>query len=339
MIFKSLSTFLLLIALFTSAIAQTTQERAKKRIIDSLKMEALSGYAMRYPQLRQGSFATDFIGSSNVKAELNGKELFEGKTTVTRIRSVFSVPIAQWGKNAITGTVSYQQQHFETTNIKSFDPQFSSNDRSLTKSTVGFTASFSRADSIFGKQVIYSGSISGITDEASSIKRVNYLGTASVPLKRTPYSSLTVGLVVILDPSAVAPFIPIVSYWRKYKKSDLELFVDIPSRIALRKQLSKRSWTSIGSELGGSLSFFELNQPSFPQNNIYSNIEIRTGATFEYLLTKKIIFGINGGLFTTASNRMFDRNNKPTDYFYKSTNGSSPYISFSISLLPFFTHL
>lgn len=324
---------------FSGAIAQTAKETAQKRMVDSLKMEGLSNYAKLYPSLRQGFFMTDFIGNADVHSELNGKDLYEGKMKIARIKAAFTLPLAQWGRNAITGTVGYQQQRLQTTGITSFDPQFSTIDRDVTKSTGSFTATFSRSDSVFGKQVIYSGSLSGISDELSSIKRVNYIGAVTVPLKRSQYTSLSVGFVLLIDPSAIAPFVPIVSYWHKFKASDLDLFIDFPSRAIVRKQLSKRSWASVGSELGSSLLFFDVNQPPLPQNNIYTNIEFRSGGTFEYQVTKKIIFGVNGGLYTTTASRMFDHNHKPDDYFYKSQAGTVPYISFSVSVLPFIKHL
>jgi hypothetical protein len=325
----------LLSTMLSAAFAQTASDIAVKRMRDSMKFEAISEYAKSYPQLRQGFLTTDIIGQGNVKAQLNGKDLYEGKMNITRIRSSFNIPFAQWGKNAITGSIAYQQARYETNEIKSYDPQFNVTNQTVTKTRVGFSAIYTRSDSLFNHPINYSGSVTGITDELSSIKRVNYMGSITVPLKRNQYSSLTIGMVVILDPSAVSPVIPIISYWHKYKDANLELFVDLPSRIALRKQLSKKSWVSVGSELGSNLFFFDLNQPSLPQNAIYTSVELRSGATFEYLLTKKLILGVNGGMLTTASSRLFDHNDKPTDYFANTRNASVPYISFSISFLPF----
>lgn len=320
---------------FVPVIAQTPKGMPSQKTMDSLKAVALSQYAKRYPSMRQGSFSRDVIGKGTVKAELNGKALYEGEMRTTRTRANFNVPLAVWGRNVVSGTVNYQRVRFETEGIKSSDPQFEAIDRSTTKSTLGFSASFGGADSIFSIPLAYSASISGVTDQFSSIKRVNYLATLIFPLKRNQYSALSLGLVLVLDPSAVAPAIPIISYWHKYKTSDLELFVDLPSRISLRKQWSERSWTSIGTELGGNLFFFDLNHASVPQDAAYSSAELRTGATFEYLLTKKLIFGMNGGLYSSISPRMFKRNDKPTEYFLKTKNASVPYLSFSISFLPF----
>jgi hypothetical protein len=322
-----------------SAIAQTDQQKVIQKMKDSLTLVALSDYATRYPILRQGFFATDILGSRSVTGQLNGKDLYEGKMNITRIRSLFNIPVTQWGKNALTATVSYQQTHFETDDIKSYNAQFPATDRSVNKTTVGLTVSYSRSDSIFNHPISYSGSVSGLTDGFSSVKKVNYLGTVTVPIKRTAYSALSVGLVVIVDPSALAPVIPVVSYWRKFKGSDLDLYVDLPQRVVLRKQLSKKSWAFVGSELGGSISFFNLNQPGLPQNDIFSSVDIRTGATFEYQATKKLVLGVNGGLYTMTSARLFDHTDKPSDYFFRINNGSVPYISFSVSFLPFLKSL
>ncbi len=335
---KNLFTFLLLFVSI-AAVAQTEKQKAVERMTDSIKMAMLSQYAVSYPQLRQGFFATDIIGQGHVNAELNGKKLYEGNMNSTRIRSIFNVPVVTWGKNALIGTVSYQQQHFETDDITSYSPAFSDVNRSLTKTTVGFTATYTRTDSLFNHPVNFSGSIVGLTDEFSSVNRVNYLGSVTVPVYRNQYSALTIGLVAIIDPASIFPVVPIISYWHKYKGSDLELYVDLPQRIVLRKQLSKKSWVTAGSELGGSLFFFNVNQPTLPQNDIYSTVEIRTGATFEYLLTKKLVFGVNGGVLTTAQSRMYGEHNKSNNYFFKTTNGSVPYISFSVSFLPFLKSL
>lgn len=311
------------------------KEVAMKRKIDSIKLAALGDYATKYPMLRQGAFAVDMIGSRRVKGELNGSNLFEGKTNITRIRSNFNIPLAQFGKNVVAGTISYQQINFTTRDVKSYQPDFAAVDQSLTKQTVGFTVSFTRLDSLFNRPISYSGSLSGLTNEFSSIKRLNYIGNVVYSVSRTPTSSWAVGLAVVIDPSSVAPVVPFVSYWHHYKNSNLDLFIDMPSRVALRKQLSRKSWASMGSELGGNLYFFDLEQASLPQNAIYSTIDLRTGLTLEYMLTRKLVIGISGGMYTLARSTMFEHDAKTSDYFFRTNGGTVPYLTVSMSLLPF----
>lgn len=335
MIKKAFSFSIIFVLSALATLAQTTRDQIRARMIDSIKMAAISEYATRYPLLRQGVITTDFIGNRDIKGELLGNDLFEGKTNITRIRSNFNVPVASWGKNLITGTISYQQIHFDTKEIKSFHAEFPATDQSATKSTVGFTASFSRSDSLFNHQINYSGSVSGFTDELTSIKRFNYLGSVTVPVSRTRNHSWTVGMILIIDPSAVTPVLPVISYWHKFSKSDWDLYVDLPSRIVVRKQLTKRSWVFLGSELGGNLYFFDINKAPLPQHSIYSTIDLKTGATLEYMVTKKLVIGASGGIYTAARSRLTEKNGRIDDYFYRTSNGSAPYLSLSISFLPF----
>ncbi|RKR82032.1 hypothetical protein BDD43_2198 [Mucilaginibacter gracilis] len=327
---------LLLILLFhaLTATAQTENQKGTKKLTDTTTMPIMSQYAISYPRLRQGFLATDIIAGRNITGELNGKKLYEGKMAMERIRENFNIPVVQWARNSITGTISYQHVHFQTGQITSFSPEFPNTDQSINKSTVGITLSFSRADSIFGHPVNYSGSLTGLADD-KGIERVNYLGLISVPISKSKYSSFNVGLIVVIDPSAVSPVIPIISYWHKFQTADLDLYVELPTKIAVKKQLTKRSWVVVGSELGSNLYFFELNQPALPDKAILKTVDIRSGASFEYLATKKLILGVSGGVYTGISTRLFDHNDKSSDYFFRTSNGSSPYISFSISFLPF----
>lgn len=324
------------ILFFLSFLAKAqTGEQILKQKIDSIKMAALSEYAIKYPRLRQGFIATDIIGEADIKAELNGKDVYEGRAQMTRIRSNINIPFSQWGRNSISGSISYQQQRFQVGELVNKDPEFTAPEMTTTKSTLGFTATYIRSDSLLNRPVYYSGSISGLTDELSSIKRLTYFGSITMPVKRTQNTMLTAGLAIILDPSSPIPAFPIISYWHKYNYAGLELFIDMPSRIVLHKRFTRKSWATIGTEMGNSYAFFNLNQPQLPQNAVYSTMEFRSGASFEYLATKKLVLGVNGGLFTTATSRMFDRNKNPDDYFIKTKTGSVPYLSFSASYLPF----
>ena len=86
--------------------AQTANDLAIKKMTDSLRLAAFSDYAMKYPILRQGFLSADIIPSSDVSAELNGKELYRGKINTTRVRGSFNVPFSQWGRGVLAGTIN-----------------------------------------------------------------------------------------------------------------------------------------------------------------------------------------------------------------------------------------
>ena len=327
----------LVFQLSTRLQAQTTKQMLMKHMMDSMRAQAMDEYATRYPMLRQASFQYDVLGQRTVKGKLQGDPLFKGKASISRIRSNFNLPLASWGKNKVTGSVNYQQFHYNMDQVKSLDPQstYPITNQKDTKSVVGFTGTFSRTDTLLGVPVSYSASMSGLTDEFTSIKRINYLATVTVPIKRTATSSLTLGLVGIIDPSSIIPAIPVISYWRKFEGRNLDLYIDMPSRVQLRKQLGKRSWVFLGTELGGNIYFYDLNLPSLPENTIYSTVDLKTGFNLEHKLTKKIVVGMSGGFYSLFRSNLFDKKRKSNQYFFETNGGTVPYISFSASLLPF----
>ncbi|HEY0176885.1 MAG TPA: hypothetical protein VGC08_10935 [Pedobacter sp.] len=328
---------LIFICLFLSlgvTFGQSVKEVPSKEMADSIKMVYLSAAAIGYPILRQGFVSTDILGNGNIDAKLHGNEFFKAKASNTRVRSLFNIPLKEWGNNNITATLTYDQEHYNLTSVTSFNPQIPVSNTNFNKSTVGFTATYVHTDSLFNHQVIYSASISGLTDQLSSIERIYYTGTVTFPLKRTATTAYMVGAAVTIDRSSQFPFLPFFSYWHKFKTQDLELFADLPSRVSLRKQLSSKSWLSLNTDLTGTFLFFDLNHP-LPQEANYSKIELKTGPSFEYLLTKKLILGVNGGMISTLSSRMFQRSEGSGDYFINSNNSTVPYVNFTISFLPF----
>lgn len=335
---KKILFVVLLYTVNNQAFGQNTKDADIKKATDSIKMGYLEEAGKRYPILRQAAISTEILSNTDVRSELNGGKFYEGKLRVRRTRANFSLPLAKWGKNSVSGSVNYLQQQFELSKGTSYLAQLPVYDQKVNKSVIGFSASFVRADSLFNRPVFYSASIAGYTDELNAIHRITYSGSISFPFKRTATTSLTLGLVAIIDPSSPVPAAPFVSYWHKFSESGLELFIDMPSRLLVRKQLSQKSWVNLGTELNNSFAFFNFKSSILPENAMYSTLELKSGPSFEYLASKKLILGISGGVISTLSSRLFRRDDKPSDYFIKNKMGAAPYLNFSVSFLPFGKH-
>ncbi len=301
---------------------------------DSIKMAYLSVAAIQYPILRQAFISTDIMAGGDITGKLNGNDLFKAKAQVSRVRANFNLPIARWGKNNLSVSISYLHQYIDLSQVTSYNPQIPVSNSATNTATIGLTASYNRMDSLFNHPVIYSASITGLTDELSRVRTYNAIIGVNVPIKRTKATSFSAGLYYINNPMSPIHILPFFNYWHQFQTGNIQLFVDLPTRVLLKKQLSAKSWVSFGTELGGSQSFLTLNPP-LPHDAVSSTLEIKTGPAFEYMLTKKIILGVSGGMSSTLSSRVFRKGDSPSDYFINSSNSSVPYISFSISVLPF----
>lgn len=314
--------------------AQTISEVSKRLAKDSVMTEMIDQAAIRTPVLRQLNISTDIITNGDITSELNGKPLFKGKARTIRTNMIVNVPVISWGKNSFSTTVSYFQQHLRMTEIQSFVPELGNQDLDFNKSTVGLTASFSRADSLFNRPVYFSASVSGLTNDAKSLKKISYLATLLFPLKQTAKTRYSLGLVINIDPSLDIPAFLLFTYWHRFD-NDLEFTFNMPSQISLRKGFSDRLWLTAGSSLSGSVAFFQLNSPVLPNDANYTTMDLKSGAGVEYRLGKKILIGVNGGILTPITARAFERNESSNDYFLKNKLSNVPYVNFSFSVLPF----
>ncbi|MCC8408322.1 DUF6268 family outer membrane beta-barrel protein [Mucilaginibacter sp. UR6-1] len=316
--------------------AQNTADAYKKRMTDSIKNFYLTEAAIRNPTLRQLTVTTDFIGGSDITSYLHGNKLLDGKLNQRRTTALFNLPLKSWGKNTITASFSMFHQRFQLNDVTTYQdnlPDFEG--RVVNKFTVGFTGSFLRIDSLFGHPVVYTASVSGLTSRASSVQKMSYLGGMIFTIKQTRNMRSSVGLLLNIDPSINVPVVPLFTYWRKFN-NDIELNINMPQQVSVRKTLSPNLWASFGTTLSGSIAFFRHNNPELPRDGNYSTIDLKTGPGVEYRVSKKIILGFSTGLLTNLQAREFELNQNAGDYFLRNKINPSMYFNFTVSVLPFF---
>jgi len=329
-------------AMVISAYSQTTVNEIERQTTvdsvnstDSAKWAALDRAAIAYPVLRQAYFSTEVLGNGTTTATLLGNPLYKGNVSVTREKAGFNFPISKWGKNSLSGSFSYVNQHYNIDQVQDFNGHFPVSNMNFNATTVGLAITWSRKDSLFHTPVIYSSTIAVFRDNSPGIKRVNYVGTIIFPLVRTASNAFSVGLAIIADPTSSIPVIPVLSYWHRFGQTHTELFVDIPSRIALRTQLTKNSWISFGTRLTTNLAFFSLNQPALGKDASYTSIDLKTGPSYEHRIGKKLMFGVSGGYLSTFDSRLFKGYDSWNSALIKNNNNAVPYINFTLSFLPF----
>ncbi|MCD0487590.1 DUF6268 family outer membrane beta-barrel protein [Pedobacter sp. MC2016-14] len=330
---KSLVLSAMFFLVVNCGLAQTKPELSK-HTKDSLSRIYLDNAAILNPVLRQVTVSTDLISRGDIESKLMGEPLMKGKSSTIRTTVNLNLPVASWGKNSLAVSGTFFQQKINVSDVQSFSPTLGNEDFDFNKGTFGLTASFTRADLLFGRAVYYMASATGVTNDLAEVKRLSFLGTAVFPLKQTATTRYAAGVVVNIDPSLKIPAFLIFSYWHKFQNK-IELNVTLPNSFGLRRAFSDRFWATLGTSLSGSLAFFELNQANLPRDANYTTIDLKSGLGVEYRVGKKMIFGINGGILTPLSARAFDRRESSSEYFLNNKLSNVPYVNFSFSLLPF----
>ena len=318
----------------TGAYAQNMFSMASQHPADTIRSEAHE-QAIRFPSLRQAAVTVDFFGSAHFDSKLNDQDFANGKTRNARISSYFTIPISSWNGNVIGASIYHTENFF---NIREADNKLA-NPRvdvgDMSKSTLGLSLNYSRMDAIFHTPVIYSAVVTGISDNLKTIRRLNFNGSVAFPLKRTPNTYLSLGAIVLIDPSAPLPVLPVVNYFHKLNNHGLELIVDLPQGVMIKQALFRNAWVYISSNYNTYATFYKSDNAALPERFSYNTVEVKSGPGFEYLLGKHVILGIKGGVNNVLSARAFGKNNNYNDSFIMTTSKSAFAGEFRISLLPF----
>lgn len=291
--------------------------------------------AIRYPSLRQFNVAVNTFGYSDFTSKLDGTNFASGKIKTDRISSFYNTPALQWKNNSLSATINYTYTSSELKDITNELPDEQLMALTSNKSTIDVALNYSRSDSIFNHPIIYSLVVRGISDNLNSIRRFNFNGSFSLPLKRTANTSFSVGLLVLIDPSSPVPVEPIINYYHKFVSSGLELIVDIPTGINLKKQIAKNAWVMIGSNQSSYSIFYDKNNAYLDGKISYNTIELKSGPAFEYLFAKNIMLSVGGGVNSFFSSRIFKDGENYSDASIIGDNKTVPYVNFNLSLLSF----
>ena len=308
-----------------------------QRIRDSLKVIYLEKAAIKNPIIRQASIAGEYISSMSVKTNLHGKEFYKGDVQILRNRANLTIPLIRWGSNTISASAAFlnQQMYLSNASITLNDQQKMAMDTTFSKSTMRMTVSYTRMDKLFSIPVVYGLGVAGLIDQETGKNYLTYTGLISFQVIRSQNTSLMLGMVVNKDPYSLIPAIPLISYSHMFKGLGVELFVELPRRIAVQKELTSKSWLTLGTELGGNPLFFSLRSDILPRDAINNTFEVKSGITYEYRLSKKAILGINGGFFTLVSSKLAKANRVNSTITSNSNRSSVPYVNLSLSFLPF----
>lgn len=310
-----------------------TQSIRMKRMRDSLTAIYVDNLALKRPILRQAGVNFESFGDGSVRSKYNDNAFIKGKMQMTRLTAHFNIPVAHIGKNIMALTFAARQQRMDLKHVENLLPNTTFDNMDFEKNVVTTTFSLTRMDSVFNRPFTFTEATTFLVDPESGQWRTNFAGGFILTIKRTATSSISVGILGVLDPSSPLPVIPYIEYYKRLKNHKLEFFAD-PSRIALRKEISSRHFLWASNVIAGSLSLFEFQNSSLPENMVFATFEIKTGLMYEYRMNKKIILHLNAGMLSTLSSKLVE-SYFTTNPILENSHDPVPYVQFGISSLPF----
>jgi hypothetical protein len=291
----------------------------------------------KFPTTRTFDVQYEQLGATNFDSELFGKPFEKGKTdNHNRLKVAFNLPfyVSNSKRFILTSSLRYKYESYD------FDETYNNNSNtpfSRVKSEFHYFSTALSATYItklFKKTIIYNATAT-VDGNQENVQRVKGFVTATLVLKKTANTTMTIGALTMIDPSSIFPITPLFAYNHKFENSKWDIDFILPQRLLFRRELLENGRISLGTEMNSENFYLNLKGPIL--NGIYelNQLELKSGVTYEHHFTQKVIGSFKAGVNKIISTRITERGDRTTKYIYDQKEDAQAYFRFGISYNPF----
>ena len=290
-----------------------------------------------FPKTRMFNLEYNLQGPTAFTSKLFDENFSKGTIDSQReVNFISNIPLYKNKKWTYTGSLNYRFNEFVFSDVEnvSSSTNYTSNKYEQFH-TFAIVLSTTYTSKLFNKPFIYNGSL--ILDGGEQgFERIKGIIGASIVLKATKNKVFSIGTLVFIDPTAIMPILPIISYNQKFENSNYELDIFLPQRLFFRKNISHFARLSLGSRLAPS-GFYVYNDGRnilLPNTSEYAQIEVQSGLTYEHLLNKKCIITISGGVSSFITSRLTEKAQPIREYYYSNQQEAKGFFNIGLSYNP-----
>lgn len=291
---------------------------------DSIPQKVVAFVTDKFPQTRDLNVEFTQLTPYKFSPELYDADLPENKIkNYQQVKANANVYFIKNRKWMLSTSLNYRFTHLESENEM---PLFNNEQNFHYHSEALSVTRFSK---LFNKIAIYSATAS-VDGSEQHFERIRGMLTASLVLKATTDTKMTVGIAVIIDPSSQVPAMPIFTYEHRFNNGWVADVI-LPKKVVMRKDVFKNGRLSLGTEMDGTNFYL------YPDGKRYEfrQLEINSGAMYEHKLGNNLIGTLKAGLRATPSSRIFAKEDSFNDYIFDMNAKPSFYFNVGISYNPF----
>jgi hypothetical protein len=302
---------------------------------DSLQKRAALEIKEKFPQARLLNIEYGQSLSRDFNSDLLEQAYNEGKIkSQNAIKVAANVPLYRTRKWSLTASANYQYNQFEFENVQNSTTKiFEQNGKEDFHNLSGALSS-TYFSSLFKIPVIYNASVIVDGNDKNAERVKGFLG-ATLIIKRTERTTMTVGAIAFIDPTSQIPFFPTFSVNHKFKNSPWEVDFILPQRLLLRRFVGENGRFSIGSTFGSTGFYVNVDSPNFADVYQYSQLELKSGVMYEHRINDFLVGTVQGGFQNFISNRLTEKGEYNKDFIYKNKQNGTGYFNVGLSRDPF----
>ncbi|MEO8532495.1 MAG: hypothetical protein ABI441_02035 [Flavobacterium sp.] len=291
----------------------------------------------KFPTTRTFDVQYEQLGPTNFDSELFGNDYERGRIdSHNRVKAAFNMPfyVSDSKRLILTGSLRYKYEsyHFGEVYRKPEDLYYKRDKEDFHYLAAAVSATY--MSKLFNKPAIYNATVI-VDGNEENVQRVKGFVTASIVLKRTANTTITIGALGMLDPSAIIPITPLFTYNHKFENSKWDIDFILPQRLLFRRELLENGRISFGTELNSENFYLNLNTSNLKGIYELNQLEIKSGITYEYRISPKVIGMIKGGVNNVLSTRITEKGERTSRYVYDHKEDTQGYFRFGISYNPF----
>lgn len=301
---------------------------------DSTSIATGKAITDKFPSTRNFDIQYEQFGSSDYTTKVYGDAYERGTIkSHSRIKFAANIPLYRSAskKLVVTNSFRYKREGFTFIGIENVEGD-SRNGKEFNyfANAVSLTY-FSR---VLKKPIIYNATATLDADQYH-FQRLKGIVSAVIVLKRTQSTTMTVGILGLIDPSAIVPATPIFTYEYQFRNSPWKLDFILPQRLLLKRPLLNNGRLSLGTELGSENYYLALDETSLNGTYEMNQLELKSGLSYEYVLHKNLIGTFKTGVTHVLSSRITERGERTNNYVIDNKQDPQFYFNFGMSYNPF----
>lgn len=283
---------------------------------DSLGHLAKKYVIRNFPAIRTLDIQYEQNTSSDYTLKWKGKSFEKGTVGhLSKLKLSSTLPVYKTKRLAIYGNLRYNYYTFDADHpgisSPNGSPLFPDRENDFHYWEISANATY-RAR-LFKKPVVYTVNVAGDGSE-KGFEKVRGLMVATMVVKRTPSTVISVGLIAMLNTGSIYPVLPVFTYWHKFGDSPWVLDIGGPGYAYFRRSFTKNDRFSVGVSMNNEHFYIRTKSDLLPKTCYFSKNELKTGIMYEYQWGKHLCLTARAGGITSFRSRLFDKkriNRKP----------------------------
>ncbi|QLC64774.1 hypothetical protein LPB248_00295 [Flavobacterium sp. LPB0248] len=305
----------------TAAAQDDAARRAGTAITE--KFPATRTLDVQYETMGSADYDTKVFGSDFEKAAVRNHSRVKISTNISLYKS-------ESQRLFITNTLRYKYETYQYGDIYNYASNSTASRADQNFHYLAESVSATYFSTLFKKPVFYNATVT-LDGNEKDLQRVKSLLSATMVLKKTENTTMTIGAVALIDPSSPLPFLPVFTYEHTFGSSPWKIDLILPQRIQFKRQLLENGRLTLGSELNSENFYIDMDSQNLKGIYELNQLELKTGIMYEYSFAKNFIATLKAGLNNVVSSRITEKGERNTDYVIENEQDDQFYFNIGMS--------